>query len=127
MLQTLQIVTLALVSIAMTCSLADALELPGKLRLPREIYAAVQPIYYPGFTLVGGFGEIPGPRRSDCETVMASGHASMECMPTDACVYFFDCKGCGILLRPRHGDCCVFCSYGTHKCPPVQVARSCCT
>jgi len=49
-------------------------------------------------------------------------HASMECMPTDACMYFFDCKGCGVLLRPQPGDCCVFCSYGTHKCPPMQLA-----
>ena len=54
------------------------------------------------------------------------GHASMECMPTDACMYFFDCKGCGVLLRPKPGDCCVFCSYGSHKCPPIQLAASCC-
>ncbi|WP_349666169.1 GDCCVxC domain-containing (seleno)protein, partial [Sinorhizobium sp. 6-117] len=24
------------------------------------------------------------------------------------------------LLRPRPGDCCVFCSFGSVKCPPVQ-------
>lgn len=51
----------------------------------------------------------------------------MENMPTDACMYFFDCKGCGVLLRPKPGDCCVFCSYGTHKCPPIQLAGSCCS
>jgi len=54
------------------------------------------------------------------------GHASMESMPTDACMFFFECKGCGVLLRPKPGDCCVFCSYGTHKCPPIQLAASCC-
>jgi hypothetical protein len=48
------------------------------------------------------------------------GHESLECMPEDACMYFFDCKGCGVVLRPKSGDCCVFCSYGTHKCPPMQ-------
>ena len=32
---------------------AHALELPGKLRLTRDAYFAVQPIYYPGFTIAG--------------------------------------------------------------------------
>jgi hypothetical protein len=34
-------------------SLAHALEWPGKMRLTREQYLAVQPIYYPGFTYAG--------------------------------------------------------------------------
>ena len=29
-------------------------------------------------------------------------------------------------LRPKPGDCCVFCSYGTVKCPPIQQQRGCC-
>ena len=41
-------------------------------------------------------------------------------MPTDACVYFYDCKGCGVRLKPKPGDCCVFCSYGSVACPPMQ-------
>ncbi|MGE0723737.1 MAG: GDCCVxC domain-containing (seleno)protein [Alphaproteobacteria bacterium] len=41
-------------------------------------------------------------------------------MPTDACLYFFDCPRCGTLLKPRPGDCCVFCSYGSVPCPPIQ-------
>ncbi len=57
MLTVLQLIALFLVAITMTCSLGHALELPGKLRLPKETYLAVQPIYYPGFTLVGGFAE----------------------------------------------------------------------
>lgn len=52
----LQVVTVFLVSIAMALSLAHALELPGKLRLDKEAYLTVQPIYYPGFT-IGGLGE----------------------------------------------------------------------
>ena len=51
------------------------------------------------------------------------GHQTTETMPTDACQYFYDCKGCGALLKPLPGDCCVFCSYGSVPCPPVQVAR----
>jgi|SRR5688572_10359366 hypothetical protein len=58
MLNVLQLTTLLLVAITMTCSLAHALELPGKLRLPKETYLAVQPIYYPGFTFVGGIAEV---------------------------------------------------------------------
>jgi len=60
MLHALQVSTLLLVLIAMALSLAHALELPGKLRLPREAYMVVQPMYYPGFTLGGLVGEFGG-------------------------------------------------------------------
>lgn len=50
---TLQIITVLLVAIAMALALAHALELPGKRRLTKEQYLAVQPIYYPGFTFGG--------------------------------------------------------------------------
>lgn len=43
-------------------------------------------------------------------------------MPTDACQFFYECPGCGALLRPKPGKCCVFCSYGSVKCPPMQLA-----
>ncbi len=51
------------------------------------------------------------------------GHKSRETMPTDSCQYFYECQGCGALLKPLQGDCCVFCSYGTVPCPPIQLAR----
>lgn len=54
------------------------------------------------------------------------GHVSIETMPTDACQYFYDCKGCGAVLKPKPGDCCVYCSYGTVPCPPIQEGKSCC-
>jgi len=54
------------------------------------------------------------------------GHQVRERMPTDACLYFYDCPGCGSRLKPRPGDCCVFCSYGDTPCPPVQLAAECC-
>ncbi len=57
-------------------------------------------------------------------TCPACGAESQEDMPTDACVVFYACKACGKLLRPRAGDCCVFCSYGSVKGPPVQL--ECC-
>ena len=48
------------------------------------------------------------------------GAAKLEQMPTDACLYFYDRTGCGARLKPKPGDCCVFCSYGSVPCPPVQ-------
>jgi hypothetical protein len=53
MLAALEIVTVLIVAIAMAMALAHALELPGKLRLSKEEYLIVQPIYYPGFTFGG--------------------------------------------------------------------------
>ena len=52
------------------------------------------------------------------------GTARAETMPTDACQFFYDCKGCGQKLKPLPGDCCVFCSYGSVPCPPIQAKRS---
>ena len=54
------------------------------------------------------------------------GHSSSEIMPTNACLFFHECGGCGELLRPKAGDCCVFCSYGSVPCPPIQQQKSCC-
>jgi hypothetical protein len=54
------------------------------------------------------------------------GHQARETMPTNACQFFYECNGCGELLKPLPGDCCVFCSYGTVKCPPVQAGDNCC-
>jgi hypothetical protein len=54
------------------------------------------------------------------------GHSETETMPTDACVGFYPCKGCGTMLRPKQGDCCVFCTYGTVPCPPIQEGDGCC-
>ena len=52
------------------------------------------------------------------------GYQATEQMPTDACQFFYDCRGCGERLKPEAGDCCVFCSYGTMPCPPTQLNRS---
>jgi hypothetical protein len=49
--------------------------------------------------------------------------SKLETMPTDACQYFYECTGCGTLLRPKLGDCCVFCSYGSVPCPPIQESN----
>lgn len=54
------------------------------------------------------------------------GYQKEEEMPVNACQYFYTCEQCEAYLKPRQGDCCVFCSYGSVKCPPVQQGNSCC-
>ena len=54
------------------------------------------------------------------------GRAQDLAMPTDSCLFFHPCAGCGALLSPKPGDCCVFCSYGSAKCPPKQAEGGTC-
>lgn len=49
------------------------------------------------------------------------GHTRTETMPTDACQWFYECGQCHTVLKPKPGDCCVYCSYGTVPCPPIQM------
>ena len=51
-------------------------------------------------------------------------HVEQLVMPTDACQFFHECSHCHTLLRPHAGDCCVFCSFGSIPCPPIQEARA---
>lgn len=41
-------------------------------------------------------------------------------MPTNACQHFYKCQNCDEILKPKKGDCCVFCSYADTRCPPKQ-------
>jgi len=47
-------------------------------------------------------------------------HKKVEKLPTEVCQLFYTCEKCGHEMRPKDGDCCVFCSYGDHKCPSKQ-------
>ena len=49
------------------------------------------------------------------------GNTTTETLPTEYCLIKFDCKKCKQTILPKEGDCCVFCSYGTHKCPSMQT------
>jgi len=68
-------------------------------------------------TNIEAFSELTCPR---------CGHSEKEEMPVDFCQFYYDCKGCGELLRPLKEDCCVFCSYGDVPCPPIQKGDGCC-
>jgi Mn2+/Fe2+ NRAMP family transporter len=48
------------------------------------------------------------------------GHKKNETMPTDSCLFFYQCEHCKMMLKPKAGDCCIYCSYGTVKCPSKQ-------
>ncbi|MBX7043250.1 MAG: phage terminase large subunit family protein [Ignavibacteria bacterium] len=54
------------------------------------------------------------------------GFTHEEDIPENACLWYYTCLGCGTILRPLEKDCCVFCSYGTFKCIPVQMNIGCC-
>lgn len=55
------------------------------------------------------------------------GNKKEEIMPTDACQFFYECEKCKTILKPKKGDCCVYCSHGTVPCPPIQeTGKSCC-
>jgi len=48
------------------------------------------------------------------------GHKKIETLPTDVCQLSYTCENCKTVLHPKEGDCCVFCTYGDHKCPSKQ-------
>ena len=66
-------------------------------------------------------------------TCPACRHRRTATMPTDACQYIYVCEACDVQLKPKTGDCCVYCSYGDVPCPPIQEERmgrvntSCCS
>ena len=53
-------------------------------------------------------------------TCPVCGTARRETMPVDRCVIAYRCTACGARLQPKPGTCCVFCSYGSTPCPPMQ-------
>lgn len=54
------------------------------------------------------------------------GNKKVEEMPTNACQFFYECENCKAVLKPKKGDCCVYCGYGSVACPPIQQDKNCC-
>ncbi|MBL8616290.1 MAG: MerC domain-containing protein [Deltaproteobacteria bacterium] len=90
-----------------------------------------------GLVLAAVWNTIEGRRCSTCVpqssaenqstiTCPSCGHQRTETMPTDSCLVFYECTACKAMLRPKPGDCCVFCTYGTVKCPPKQAEACAC-
>lgn len=62
-------------------------------------------------------------------TCPACHHSKAEHMPNDACQWFYECEQCHAILKPKTGDCCVYCSYGSVPCPSIQLSgkgNKCC-
>ena len=58
--------------------------------------------------------------RNSAITCPNCGFRKTELMELNSCQFFYECTKCKSSLKPREGDCCVFCSYGDVKCPPIQ-------
>jgi hypothetical protein len=68
----------------------------------------------------------PSPKKLSQESTLMCpkcGTQKVATMPFDACQIIFQCEQCGVSHQPLPGDCCVFCSFGTVPCPPIQQAR----
>jgi len=48
-----------------------------------------------------------------------------EKMSADSCKFFWECPNCKVVLKPKEGDCCAYCSYGSVPCPPIQAGEDC--
>lgn len=86
-----------------------------------------------GLLMASAWNFLASRRRAQQEPVLESvitcpecGHRATETMPTNACLFFYDCAKCRARLKPQPGHCCVFCSYGSVACPPIQLRESCC-
>jgi len=64
-----------------------------------------------------------GTIRTSVITCPHCGHTREEVMPEFSCAIVYACSGCGATLRPAEGDCCVYCTFGSAPCPPVQQKR----
>lgn len=63
------------------------------------------------------------PERESVITCPECGSEAEEELHDDGPRVQYECLSCGALLRPLPGDDCVFCSYGSVPCLPVQEAR----
>lgn len=71
-------------------------------------------------------GQMPAVILESTLTCLHCGYRETLAMPQDACQWFHECAGCKTLLKPKPGDCCVFCSFRTVPCLPIQLDRDCC-
>ena len=95
-----------------------------------------EPVVYTGFGFLvasGAWNTILNSKKKRSTPILNSTITCPECgfqqtekMPTDACLYFWDCPQCSVRLKPKKGDCCIFCSFGSVPCPPIQLSVGCC-
>lgn len=54
------------------------------------------------------------------------GFQKEETMLRDSCQFLYECENCQTILKPKLGECCVYCSYGSVPCPSVQQSKIYC-
>lgn len=64
--------------------------------------------------------EKPEASNTSIITCPKCGYKKTEVLPTEVCQLKYTCEKCMAVLYPKKEDCCVFCSYGDHKCPSMQ-------
>ena len=52
------------------------------------------------------------------------GYQKAAQMPIDTCQYFYECEHCKTVLKPKAGNCCVYCSYGSVVCLSIQAQKT---
>ncbi len=56
-------------------------------------------------------------------TCPACGYQQMVTMEAFGQRMLWPCPACGSVLRPRPGEHCIYCSFASVPCPPVQRAE----
>jgi hypothetical protein len=52
------------------------------------------------------------------------GHKQIGEIPTNSCIPFYICEGCGETISANKEDCCIFCSHADEQCPVGHKDRS---
>ncbi len=60
-------------------------------------------------------------------TCPACGFQKEETMPEAYFETDYTCTSCKLILKPKVGDDCVYCSYSNTVCPQTQMGRDCCS
>jgi hypothetical protein len=47
------------------------------------------------------------------------GHEALE-IPQGYSQHLYRCPSCSIILKPKSGDCCIFCSFGNLDCSSAE-------
>ncbi|WP_420870118.1 GDCCVxC domain-containing (seleno)protein [Catalinimonas alkaloidigena] len=50
-------------------------------------------------------------------------HQILKRMPLEKTISEFVCMNCSSIIKTKRHECCVFCTYGSVKCPRAQAWR----
>ncbi|MFZ3039139.1 MAG: GDCCVxC domain-containing (seleno)protein [Polynucleobacter sp.] len=47
-------------------------------------------------------------------------HAEVLALPKGSSQHLYQCQACKTILKPKSGDCCIFCSFGSIDCASAE-------